>query len=70
MTVAVSRRTTVPTTYVWRTADTALDRAAAERCGEFVEVPEEFVVLDGARHRIPEERPEELTQAIRARAGS
>ncbi|AVH24096.1 alpha/beta fold hydrolase [Nocardia cyriacigeorgica] len=62
--------TTVPTTYVWSTDDTALGRAGAERCGEFVDAPYEFVVLEGGSHWIPEERPEELAGAILARAGS
>lgn len=63
-------RTTVPTTYVWSTGDTALGRAGAERCGEFVDAPYEFVVLDGGSHWIPEERAEELAEAILARARS
>ncbi|UXF65375.1 alpha/beta fold hydrolase [Rhodococcus qingshengii] len=63
-------RTTVPTTYVWSTGDTALGRAGAERCGEFVDAPYEFVMLDGGSHWIPEERAEELAEAILARAGS
>ncbi|ORC16261.1 alpha/beta fold hydrolase [Rhodococcus qingshengii] len=63
-------RTTVPTTYVWSTGDTALGRAGAERCGEFVDAPYEFFVLDGGSHWIPEERAEELAEAILARAGS
>jgi len=63
-------RTTVPTTYVWSTGDTALGRAGAERCGEFVDAPYVFVVLEGGSHWIPEERAEELAEAILARAGS
>lgn len=63
-------RTTVPTTYVWSTGDTALGRAGAERCGEFVDAPYEFVVLEGGSHWIPEERAEELAEAILARAGA
>lgn len=55
---------TVPTTYVWSTADTALGRAGAERCGEFVDAPYEFVVLDGISHWIPEQAPRQLTAAI------
>lgn len=62
--------TTVPTTYVWSTADTALGRAAAERCGEFVDAPYEFVVLEGGSHWVPEERAEELADAIIRRAGA
>ncbi|OYD71216.1 alpha/beta fold hydrolase [Rhodococcus sp. OK302] len=62
--------TTVPTTYVWSTGDSALGRAGAQRCGEFVDAPYEFVVLDGGSHWIPEERAEELSAAIIRRAGS
>ncbi|WP_305091960.1 alpha/beta fold hydrolase [Prescottella sp. R16] len=57
----------VPTTYVWSTADPALGPAAAQRCGEFVDAPYRYVVLDGASHWIPEERPDALADAILAR---
>ncbi|MFC9361821.1 alpha/beta fold hydrolase [Rhodococcus sp. NPDC057014] len=59
---------TVPTAYVWSTGDIAMGRAAAERCGDFVDAPYEFVVLDGATHWIPEECPEALAKAILDRA--
>ncbi|MFC9765795.1 alpha/beta fold hydrolase [Rhodococcus jostii] len=61
---------TVPTTYVWSTGDIALGRAAAERCGEFVDAPYEFVVLDDATHWIPEQRPGDLADAILTRTGT
>ncbi len=61
---------TVPTTYVWSTGDIALGRAGAERCGEFVDAPYEFVVLDGATHWIPEQRPDALAEAILTRTGT
>ena len=61
---------TVPTTYVWSTGDQALGRAGAERCGEFVDAPYEFVVLDGATHWIPEQRPDALADAILTRTGT
>jgi pimeloyl-ACP methyl ester carboxylesterase len=61
---------TVPTTYVWSTGDIALGRAAAERCGEFVDAPYEFVVLDDATHWIPEQRPGALADAILTRTGT
>ncbi|EME64035.1 MULTISPECIES: alpha/beta fold hydrolase [Rhodococcus] len=57
----------VPTTYVWSTADSALGRAGAERCGEFVDAPYEFVVLDDVSHWIPEEAPDALAKTILAR---
>ncbi|NDV06213.1 alpha/beta hydrolase [Rhodococcus sp. IEGM 248] len=61
---------TVPTTYVWSTGDQALGRAGAERCGEFVDAPYEFVVLDDATHWIPEQRPGALADAILTRTGT
>ncbi|PQP23082.1 alpha/beta fold hydrolase [Rhodococcus opacus] len=61
---------TVPTTYVWSTGDQALGRAGAERCGEFVDAPYEFVVLDDATHWIPEQRPDALADAILARTAA
>jgi pimeloyl-ACP methyl ester carboxylesterase len=61
---------TVPTTYVWSNGDTAIGRAGAERCGEFVDAPYRFVELDGISHWIPEEAPEELTAEILARIDS
>ncbi|MFZ2527233.1 MAG: alpha/beta hydrolase [Rhodococcus sp. (in: high G+C Gram-positive bacteria)] len=60
---------TVPTTHVWSTADVALGRAGAERCGEFVDADYEFVVLDDVSHWIPEEKPAALAEAILARIG-
>lgn len=57
----------VPTTYVWSTADSALGRAGAERCGEFVDAPYEYVVLDDISHWVPEEAPDALAKAILAR---
>ncbi|WP_032379606.1 alpha/beta fold hydrolase [Rhodococcoides fascians] len=61
---------TVPTTYVWSNGDTAIGRAGAERCGEFVDAPYRFVELDGISHWIPEEAPGELTAEILARIDS
>lgn len=60
----------VPTTYVWSTGDLALGRAGAEWCGDSVEGPYEFVVLDGVSHWIPEHAPDQLLAAIRARIKS
>lgn len=60
---------TVPTTYIWSTGDLAMGRAGAERCSEFVDAPYEFLILDGATHWIPEERPREVADAVLSRAG-
>lgn len=61
---------TVPTTYLWSNGDTAIGRAGAERCGEFVDAPYRFVELDGVSHWIPEEAAEVLTAEILARIRS
>ena len=60
---------TVPTTYVWSDQDAAIGRAAAERCGEFVDADYRFVELTGISHWIPEQHPEVLAEAILARVG-
>ena len=57
----------VPTTYIWSTGDTAIARAGAERCGEFVDADYEFVVLPDVSHWIPEEAPREVADAVRRR---
>lgn len=61
---------TVPTTYVWSTADAALGRAGAERCGEHVRGPYEFVVLDEITHWVPEQAPDRLAEVIMARVAA
>ncbi len=57
----------VPTTYIWSTADIAIGRAGAERCGEFVDAEYDFVVLPDVSHWIPEEAPDEIANAITRR---
>ncbi|QCX28530.1 alpha/beta fold hydrolase [Nocardioides jishulii] len=59
-----SRQVTVPTTYVWSTGDSAISRAAAEACDEFVEADYRYVELDGVSHWIPEEVPAVLAEII------
>lgn len=58
---------TVPTTFVWSDQDAAIGRAAAERCGEFVDADFRFVELAGISHWIPEQDSEVLAEAILAR---
>ena len=41
---------TLPTTYVWSTADVALGAAGALRCGNHVAADYRFVQLDGVSH--------------------
>lgn len=57
----------VPTTMVWGTNDIALGRCQAERTERYVNAPYELVVLDGASHWIPDERPSDVAQAVLAR---
>lgn len=60
----------VPTTYVWSNGDSAIGRAAAQRCGEFVDADYSFVELDTISHWVPEEAPERLAHEISARVRS
>ena len=58
---------TVPTTYVWGSADTAFGRPAAERSAQYVTGPYRFVPLEGASHWLPDEAPDALAEAIAQR---
>jgi pimeloyl-ACP methyl ester carboxylesterase len=60
----------VPTTYVWSDEDPALGRWAAERTGDQVDADYRFVVLGGASHWIPDERPAELADLVLERLGT
>lgn len=62
-------KVTVPTTYVWSDRDAALGRAGAELCEQYVEAPYRFIELNGVSHWIPDERPEDLAEAILDRIG-
>ncbi len=55
---------TVPTLFVWSTADPAISRAAAEGCERYVEGPFRFEVLDGVDHWIPELAPDALSALL------
>jgi pimeloyl-ACP methyl ester carboxylesterase len=55
---------TVPTLYVWSTADSAIGRKAAEASGEWVTAPYRFEVLDGVSHWIPETAPDALNRLL------
>jgi pimeloyl-ACP methyl ester carboxylesterase len=49
---------TVPTTYVWGTADVAVGAGAAKAMAADITGPYRFVVLDGAGLRLPETHPD------------
>ena len=53
----------VPTTYIWGRRDSALNRFAAERTGNYVDGPYEFIDLD-AGHWLPETEPDAVAEAI------
>jgi pimeloyl-ACP methyl ester carboxylesterase len=53
---------TVPTTYVWGSADIAVGRTAAEGCAAHVTTDYRFVELDGVSHWVPEQEPAAVAQ--------
>ena len=59
-------RVGVPSLYVWSDGDTALGRGAADRTRAFVDGDYTFVELSGVSHWIPDERPDELAEAVLA----
>lgn len=54
----------VPTLYIWPDRDVALGRQAAERTADHVQAPYRFVVLEGAPHWAPEERPADVAALV------
>ena len=62
-------RIQVPTTYVWGRHDFALSRYAAERTGDYVDAPYEFLDLD-ANHWLPETESDAVAEAILTRVQS
>lgn len=65
----LSRKITVPTTYVWSDRDIALGREGAELNQRWMAGPYELEVFAGASHWIPDERPAELAASIIKRVG-
>lgn len=63
-------RVRVPTTHVWSTGDTTLDRRGAELTAAWVAAPYRLEVLEGLSHWIPEEAPEVLARIVVERARS
>ena len=61
---------TVPTLYVWSTADVALGREAAEGTAAEVTGPYRFEVLDGVSHWIPELAADALDALLLDHLGS
>ncbi|MGH9189242.1 MAG: alpha/beta fold hydrolase [Acidimicrobiales bacterium] len=59
-----ARPVSVPTLFVWSSADIALGREAAEDTGSFVTGPYRFEVLDDVSHWVPEEAPDILNRLL------
>lgn len=57
-------RISVPTLYVWGTADVALGRDAAERTAGYIDAPYRFEALEGASHWLPKENPDQIIPMI------
>jgi len=64
LTSSTGARTTVPTLYVWSSGDTALGRYGAERCGDFVDAPYRFEIIEGVSHWVPEDAADELSMML------
>lgn len=54
----------VPTAVVWGTKGSVLPLGAGAKTAALIDDPE-LVLLDGVGHFLPEQRPEEVAQAIR-----
>lgn len=57
-------KVSVPTLYVWSDGDTAVLRASAERCRDWVSGPYRFETLRGASHWFPEQEPERTAELL------
>jgi pimeloyl-ACP methyl ester carboxylesterase len=54
----------VPTLFVWSDGDRFISRAAAERCGRYVDGPYRFETLAGVSHWLPEKAPEQVATLL------
>jgi pimeloyl-ACP methyl ester carboxylesterase len=54
----------VPTLYIWGTADGSVGRFAAELTEQFVSGPYRFVEIEGGGHFIVDQFPERITQLL------
>lgn len=59
----------LPTTMVWSSGDTAIDRKGPEETAKYCTGPYEFLELVGVSHWIPTQAPQEAAEAILARIG-
>ena len=61
---AMTRKVTVPTTFVWGDADTLLGRRGANLTRRFVTGPYTLTVLPGVGHWVPGQSPDALVRAF------
>jgi pimeloyl-ACP methyl ester carboxylesterase len=54
----------MPTLYVWGTADASVGRRAAELTAQFVRGPYQFVEIDGGGHFIVDQFPDRIAQLL------
>ncbi|WP_433724508.1 alpha/beta fold hydrolase [Actinoplanes sp. CA-051413] len=54
----------VPTLFIWSDGDRFISRAAAERCGRYVDGPYQFETLAGVSHWLPEKAPEQVATLL------
>ena len=67
---AARGRITVPTLYVYATADFALGRKAADLTARYVDGPYRYEVLEGVSHWIPEEAPQRTAELVLEHVGA
>jgi pimeloyl-ACP methyl ester carboxylesterase len=60
----------VPTLYIWGTADGSVGRRAAELTAEFVRAPYQFVELDGGGHFVVDQFRERIARMLLAHVQS
>jgi pimeloyl-ACP methyl ester carboxylesterase len=54
----------VPTLYIWGTADASVGRRAAELTAQFVSGPYRFVQIEGGGHFIVDQFPDRIAQLL------
>jgi pimeloyl-ACP methyl ester carboxylesterase len=58
---------TVPTTFIWGTADPAVGAVAARNCGRWVDSDYRYLEIAGAGHWLPADQTDAVVQALLAR---
>jgi pimeloyl-ACP methyl ester carboxylesterase len=63
----ISRKISVPTTFVWSDRDAFLGRKGAETTGQWVTGDYRFEIIEGATHWLPDRNADELARLITER---